>query len=890
MIVQNQFTHRTKPCGCSAGCNCTCNSAVCEPTCDTGISRPNFFAGQLLTDDDLRAALNYVIEKNRLHNRHFMGDGVVCGLEVKHHPCPDTQRKVIVKPGHALDCCGNDIVVQCEEELDILKMVRDLRTNLRGGYDCGDPCAEKQKLFSVSFGPETDLDSRRISEPLRQAFIDNRHTLPVTAPVVVLVTGREWRIDGVFQYRIRKETSSLNIYRSEDDAKSVYNLHIRYAETGFDLVTPYQVDEDCNAGCKSSRIRESFQFELSCDEPPPEVDLRQRLNDCNNAVPDYDKKQAETLHGSRVLETAEQVLIQFEEIKGLLTTPSPNSNRDELYSAIDKITAPAPPAGAAPTVEEQVRAATAIHRFLTLALRAVFQDILQFLPGPIKTHITNLLPGIKVLLNQLPSVDPSKTSIEFPFPVEASVIELLKSRVAVLEAALANGVSGTTFEEKSQFVGELVTLEVVNDSIRRLDKIDEQLKLFVRAGTVVVDRELRQLMDTVKLRLFFDMTDHLKTPELLQVVKGQVAVVSRAVAEISKKCLCEIVLPPCPPCDDPRVLIASVTIENCDVTDICNVKRKMVLTGPSLNYWFASFGIPDKIRGSCCPSPNDIARAKLDEIERLRRQRETWRSAVTPVDSKQRPFAPNLIERVNNPDQWARLKGSGIDKLAQSAIEPAGFDLARELRDGEVPSPQLINVALSKLAGRPATDIRGILDRTGDSKPVAQLERELRDRIEAVEGDLESQIGNAINTSSQANSTAIAADGKATAADAKATAADAKAVAADAKAAAAEAKAVVADNKAVAADAKATAADAKAVAADAKAAAAEAKAVVADNKAVAADAKADEAKADARFDFDNVGTEKNIQQVVTQLRAKAAAGELNTILQIRATVDAIIGT
>jgi hypothetical protein len=732
---------------------------VCQPKCNTGISRPNFFAGQLLTDEDLRAGLMYVMEKNRLHNRHFMGDGVVCGLEVRHHPCPDDQRKVIVNPGLALDCCGNDIVVQCDEELDILKMVRELQTKQRGGYDCNDPCGEKPKLFSVPFGSELELDARRLSETLRQAFIDNRNTLPTIATIAVLVSGKEWRIDGVISYRVRKDTNSLNIYRFEEEIKAVYNLYIRFAEVGYDLISPYQVDNDCSASCRPARIRETFQFELSCDELVPEVDLRQRLNECNDAVPDYDKKQAETLHGSRVLETAEQVLIQFGEIAKALTDQTTGlATRTELYTAVDNTTAPAAPASAVPTVQEQVLIAKAIHRFLTLAIRAVYKDIFAILPIGTKNHITSLLPTIDSLLNQLPNVDPRQTSSDFPFPVEPSVIQLLKSRVADIRSALVNGVNGTTFDEKSQIVGELVTLTMVNESVSRLDKIDEQLKMFVRAGSVVVDRDLRQLMNTVNLRQFTDMSEHLRTTELLQVVKDQVVIVSHAVAEISRKCLCEIVLPPCPPCDDPRVLIASVTVENCDVSDICNVKKKMVLTGPSLNYWFASFGIPDKIRASCCPSPNDIRQAKLDEIERLRRQRELWLQAVAPSNPQLRPYAPDLKDRVNNPDQWTRLHGTGIDKLAQTAIEPAGFNLGRELREGESPSPQSINVALSKLAGRPATDIRGILDRTGDTKSVAEVERDLRDRIEQLHLEFEPVLAAALNASIEAKTRAIQAE------------------------------------------------------------------------------------------------------------------------------------
>jgi hypothetical protein len=85
------------------------------PTCG-GVEcfeRPRFFAGQLLTDKDLEAAQRYVIEKNKLHNRYLVGTGVVCGLAVRCDPCCDGS--VVVEPGYAIDCCGNDIVL-CESE------------------------------------------------------------------------------------------------------------------------------------------------------------------------------------------------------------------------------------------------------------------------------------------------------------------------------------------------------------------------------------------------------------------------------------------------------------------------------------------------------------------------------------------------------------------------------------------------------------------------------------------------------------------------------------------------------------------------------------------------------------------------------------------------------
>ena len=115
---------------------------VCAETCTSSercwIERPNYFSGQLLTDADLRAEQDYFIEKNRLHNRYLHGWGVVCGLKVKCYPCCSghgSSGKVVVEPGYAIDCCGNDIVVCNEEEFDVVQRIRDLEKKK------GDPCS-----------------------------------------------------------------------------------------------------------------------------------------------------------------------------------------------------------------------------------------------------------------------------------------------------------------------------------------------------------------------------------------------------------------------------------------------------------------------------------------------------------------------------------------------------------------------------------------------------------------------------------------------------------------------------------------------------------------------------------------------------------------------------
>ena len=221
-------------CGCGGGgtlsiSQCSCGGAGCGSCHAQGVVRPRFFAGQLLTEDDLQLLTDYVGQKNRLHNRHLFGSGVVCGLEVSCHPCRDG--RVIVHPGYALDCCGNDLTLSCAQTLDINSMVRDLRL---AGFDCVDPCPEPPKNGKPKDPPNT--------------------------------TG----------------TGEGGTDEPKEKPKVDYCLYIRYCEQPSDPVAPYSTGEDCvQVGCEATRIQEGVKFELRCSPSHSAANpLIQRLCAC----------------------------------------------------------------------------------------------------------------------------------------------------------------------------------------------------------------------------------------------------------------------------------------------------------------------------------------------------------------------------------------------------------------------------------------------------------------------------------------------------------------------------------------------------------------------------------------------------------------------------------
>ncbi|HEX3035146.1 MAG TPA: hypothetical protein VHT73_08435 [Thermodesulfobacteriota bacterium] len=88
--------------------------------CDyNNFKRVRYFHGMLMTDRDFREEQIYHNEKRKLLNRMLHGWGVVCGLGIK-ETGPKSSR-IVITPGMALDCCGNEILV-CEDfEVDLKK-------------------------------------------------------------------------------------------------------------------------------------------------------------------------------------------------------------------------------------------------------------------------------------------------------------------------------------------------------------------------------------------------------------------------------------------------------------------------------------------------------------------------------------------------------------------------------------------------------------------------------------------------------------------------------------------------------------------------------------------------------------------------------------------------
>jgi hypothetical protein len=83
------------------------------------LSRPYYEVGDYLATEDLRTEQAYRRQRLRRHNRYLHGWGRVCGLRVV--PAHDAPRpwSVLICPGYAISCCGDEIEVRRPTALDI---------------------------------------------------------------------------------------------------------------------------------------------------------------------------------------------------------------------------------------------------------------------------------------------------------------------------------------------------------------------------------------------------------------------------------------------------------------------------------------------------------------------------------------------------------------------------------------------------------------------------------------------------------------------------------------------------------------------------------------------------------------------------------------------------
>ena len=573
--MTSQTTGKKKcGCGCSgsktnASCSCGCSGTDCATCQDQGYVRPLFFAGQLLTEDDLQQLTDYVVAKNRLRARYLAGSGVVCGLEVNCEPCDGG--KVIVNPGYALDCCGNDIILSCPKTLDINQMVRELKIKLRGGYDCTDPCAGANTKTPCG---ETSTSGTQTSSTSRA---QNGGLNPPPPPAV---PGHK------------------------------YCLYINYCEQPTDPVSPYATDAPCGptTSCYPTRCLEAFRFELRCPDlsetNPPICD---RIWNCIGDPTAYERvvKDSELLgyYSRRILDAWERLretpiprielashrtrlrdhTRTLEKSLGIVAEKHESVTDEELRSFIDAVSSVSrdvalsriqPEAKERAEYKEFISGADSL---LAHSLKA-YRDLQEVLPRAFPTtleraHVASLFELVeKISAAEDQPANRRALAAERP-PITDPAIKLLA----------LGAVFGPTFQHAA--ASSLVALR---------DWLINHL-----------ERSTQSCCGLLSEVLAVTIPSPTSSGEMVSVAAQKTGTaaetLTRAAQEVFRGCICNALNPPCPSCDDTGVLLACFTVENCKVTEICSAVRKFVLTPVNLRYWVPEIDhIGKQIAEWCC--------------------------------------------------------------------------------------------------------------------------------------------------------------------------------------------------------------------------------------------------------------------------------------------------
>jgi len=476
-------------CGCAStvatrsGCGCGGAPAGIGVAQDGVFTRPTFFAGQLLTEEDLEALASYVSGKNRLHNRYLFGAGVVCGLDVG---CLGSgSGSVLVRAGYALDCCGNDIVVPCDQQVDVNKLISDLPQ--LGG------CVEEPRKSTV------DGDA------------------------------------GILPRR--------------------YELCIEYAETAGQLVAPFAVAEDVARGCEPSRIREGYRFSLRCapTDRTPAPSLLDALTRCLKPG-----KEAEKLV-ERLDAAHQQAALLVSAGSREPATEAPTDK--EIAAAVDELT--------------KTTDAPAVPPVLTLAALAA------------RAGIAGKPDLARQALDPLPKALQTLRDASGADPITSAQIDALTERVASLrdrrgditdptraDRLLANGVAAGD--------GLRQTLRSVVAEARdwALSRLERQPVAHCRSAAQLARLRVEPGDDAALYAATTSVRD--------------------AVTEVVLGCVCAVVNPPCVDCVDEAVPLAVLTVEGCEVVDVCETVRRHVLTGTALRYWIPLDLAYEQLEKLCC--------------------------------------------------------------------------------------------------------------------------------------------------------------------------------------------------------------------------------------------------------------------------------------------------
>jgi hypothetical protein len=172
--------------------------------CAHPLKRQNYFAGRLPTVDDFRGEQNYYREKQRRHNLHCHGFGVLQGLKISTVD-ENSGWAVVIEPGFAIDPVGNEIQLCNKTEFQLPQSQAAIQVGIRFAERLCDPVpvapADDTTLSSQPLHVQEGVEVLLI--PLLRAARTKTRVLASRQDVVTL--GRlvrnkgAWKVDRKFK-------------------------------------------------------------------------------------------------------------------------------------------------------------------------------------------------------------------------------------------------------------------------------------------------------------------------------------------------------------------------------------------------------------------------------------------------------------------------------------------------------------------------------------------------------------------------------------------------------------------------------------------------------------------------------------------------------------------
>lgn len=185
---------------------------------------------ELAEAETVQDAIDRLCKANnlRFHNKHLHGWGIVCGLQVYCGTEIENGRMTVkVKEGYALDCDGNDLVVQQDKILQIMEMIK--AKGLLKDKEDGEVCLtmglndSNQLEFNVEpYDPNDTSNSWKGGELVENIY--NNCLKPVVEFFTKEVTGdgEETALVGIHQKRITSLLNLLIQFLTPEFGKNVY--------------------------------------------------------------------------------------------------------------------------------------------------------------------------------------------------------------------------------------------------------------------------------------------------------------------------------------------------------------------------------------------------------------------------------------------------------------------------------------------------------------------------------------------------------------------------------------------------------------------------------------------------------------------------------------------